>query len=314
MGSLINKITGADKAAKRAAEAQRQAADMAKYRPWDLIGSWYGDVTFDDASRTIDYSLSPELQKFRDYFYNQALGFQPTTAQNQLFSDISQTGEDIFRRGATTDLTKATKDYYNQQLNLLAPERAAEDVRLNEQLYGTGRGGLGVSVGTGGYINPEQYSRNLAREQINAEILANAEDRARTLQQQDINLGTGLFGLGQQMRLQPITQSGSLLDMASGVEQMGMTPMNLGLQVGSAAQPGNTAMASGYMNAANTRFMGDMSGATLFSDLMGTAASMIPWSNVGSSIGGMFSNLGIGGGGYSPIRGGAAPNMSYIQR
>ncbi len=56
MGSLINKITGADKAAKRAAEAQRQAADMAKYRPWDLIGSWYGDVTFDDASRTIDWN------------------------------------------------------------------------------------------------------------------------------------------------------------------------------------------------------------------------------------------------------------------
>ena len=284
MGSLIGSITGTTKAAKRAAEAQRAAADMARYRPYDVEGSFYGDVDFGDD--TVSYQLSPELQQFRDYYYQQALGFQPTTAEQQLFTDIGQTGADIFRRGSQTDIDQATKDYYNKQLQLLQPERTAEDIRLSERLYGTGRSGVGVSLGTGGYINPEQYATSLAREQANLGLLTSAEDRARSLQQQDIALGTGLFGLGREMRMQPITQSGSLLDLASGVEQMGMIPLGLGVDIGTAAQGGREAQAQRYGQAAGTRLSADLANAGMFTNLLGQAMSIPSFSSGGGYTGG----------------------------
>jgi hypothetical protein len=312
MGSLIGSITGTTKAAKRAAEAQRQAADMAKYRPYDVEGSFYGDVAF--GPDTVSYELSPELQTFRDYFYNQALGFQPSGQEQTLFSDISQTGADIFRRGAETDIGTAAQDYYNQQLRLLQPERTMEDIRLRESLYGTGRGGLGVSLGTGGYVNPEQYGASLAREMANLNLASTAEDRARQLQQQDISMGTGLFGLGREMRLQPITQAGSLLNMASGVEQMGMMPLQLGVDLGSAAQSGRVAQASGYGQAANTRLNASLANAGMFTELLGQAMSIPNWSNMSNPFSNMSNpfSSGGGGGGYQPVRGGQGPNMSYI--
>ena len=293
MGSLIGSITGTTKAAKRAAEAQRQAADMAKYRPYDVTGSFYGDVDFGD--NTVSYQLSPELQKFRDYFYQQALGFQPTTAQQQLFTDISQTGADIFKRGSQTDIEQATKDYYNKQLRLLQPERAAEDVRLGERLYGTGRSGVGVSLGTGGYVNPEQYAASLAREQANLGLLTSAEDRARSLQQADINMGAGLFGLGQEMRMQPITQASNLLNLASGVEQMGMTPLQLGVDIGSAAQTGRQAQAAGYAQAAGTRLNADLANAGMFTNLLGQAMTIPNWSNMSMPSFGGYGGYGASG-------------------
>jgi len=298
MGSLIGSITGTTKAAKKAAEAQRAAADMARYRPYDVTGSFYGDVDFGDD--TVSYQLSPELQKFRDYFYQQALGFQPTAAEQKLFTDISQTGADIFKRGSQTDIAKATSDYYNQQLKLLQPERTAEDIRLSERLYGTGRSGVGVSLGTGGYVNPEQYAASLAREQANLGLLTSAEDRARALQQQDISLGTGLFGLGREMRMQPITQAGSLLDMASGVEQMGMTPLMLGVDIGTAAQGGRQAQAAGYAQAAQTRQNAALANAGMFTNLLGQAMTIPNWSNISNP----FSS---GGGGWTNPAGYSTP-------
>jgi hypothetical protein len=104
-------------------------------------------------------------------------------------------------------------------------------------------------------------------------------------------MGTGLFGLGREMRLQPITQSGSLLDLASGVEQMGMIPLQLGADLGSAAQSGRVAQAQGYGQAANTRMNASLANAGMFTNLLGQAMSIPNWSNMSNP----FSSGGGGG-------------------
>lgn len=312
MGSLIGKLTGTTKAAKRSAEAQRAAADMAKYKPYDIEGSFFGDVDFE--GDTASYTLSPELQKFRDYLYSESLGFAPTEAQRGFFSDVSQQGQDIFNRGMGADIDKMTSDYYNQQLRMLAPERAAEDVRVAERLYGTGRTGLGTSVGTGGYINPELYSKNLAREQANLGLLMGSEDRARALQQADLSQGLGLFGLGQELKSQPIASMYDVFGKAAGIEQLGMTPLTMGVDIGSAAQAGRLAQAQGYSNAANTRLQADQANIGMFTNLLGQAAGAYGPS-IGSALGSAFSGpspipRGIGAGGVGGYGSGMFSNFN----
>lgn len=307
MGSLVGAITGSTKAAKRQAQATRDAADMATFKPYTVKDSFFGTADFGD--RTASYELSPELAQFRDLFYSSALEAIPDPSQQLLFDDIKGAGEDIFRRGVGTDINAMASDIYNQQQNLLAPGRAAEDVALAERLYGSGRTDFGTSLGTGGYINPEQYSSALARQQVNSAMSADAIDKAYARQQSDINFGTGLFGLGSQMGMQPYTDVNSLLGLTGGVENMGMQPLMLGLDIGTRAQPGQQAQSAGYMNAAGIRGAADRANNAMFTNLMMQGAGAFG-PQMGSSVSGLFS--GFGGGGYQPIRGGSAPNMSYI--
>ena len=46
MGSIVGAITGTTSAGKKAAAAQREAAEMARYKPWDVAGSYFGDSDF----------------------------------------------------------------------------------------------------------------------------------------------------------------------------------------------------------------------------------------------------------------------------
>ena len=313
MGKLIGSLTGSTKAAKQAAEAQRAAADMARFKPYDVEGSFFGDVDFSGDSAS--YTLSPELQQFRDYLYNESLGFAPTDAQRGFYGDVSQQGQDIFSRGMGTDINAMASDIYNQQQNLLAPGRAAEDVALAESLYGTGRTNLGTSLGTGGYINPEQYSSALARQQVNAAMSADAIDKAYARQQSDLTQGVGLFGLGQELRTQPIASMYDIFGKAAGIEQLGMTPLTMGVDIGSAAQQGRVAQAQGYSNAANTRYQADQGNIGMFTNLLGMGLNNYG-SQIGSSVGNLFSNLGSGGytgGGTFLPQSSTFPGAAYLR-
>jgi len=66
MSKLIGDITGTNKAAKKAAQSQREAADMARYSPWSVSGSYFGDASFNKNNQTASYNLSPELTQLRD--------------------------------------------------------------------------------------------------------------------------------------------------------------------------------------------------------------------------------------------------------
>ena len=260
MGEIVGAVIGGNatkRAARTAADAQmessRIAADAAKFRPYSIT-SGFGSSSFDTDKNTATYELDPQLAAYRDQLYG-----------------LSQQG----MGGINLDTQQNAQDYYNQQQGLLSGGRGAEDIALRQQQLGSGRIGLGVSgaaMGAGagtGYVNPEQYQRDLARGQVDASMAANADQIARQQLDQDIARSTGLFNTG------------------AGVEQLGLGTLTMGADIGNkqaaaGANQGN-ALLSGGMAAAQSNLAGGLNKANMYQTL-------------GNSIGGMFGGAGGGGG------------------
>jgi len=246
-GALLGGLMGSS-AAKKAADANvraaRIAADAAKFRPYSIT-SGYGRSFFDEKNQTAGYELDPRLQAFRDQLYGQA----------------SSTFEQL---GSTNPEAEAAK-YVEQQMGLLQPTRAAEDLALRQRQLGSGRIGLGISggyVGGGeGLVNPEQYQTQLAREMANANIAAQGTQYGQSMYDKLISRGTGLFQTG------------------AGIEQLGMSALTTGADIGKAgALSGNAqaqALLQGGQNAANANLAGGLAQANMIS-------------NIGKTVGGMF--------------------------
>ena len=261
----------ANKAAGRAADAQVQAAEIAaeaaKFKPYSIT-SGFGSSSFDTDKNTATYDLDPQLAAYRDQLYG-----------------LSQQG----MGGINLDTQQNAQDYYNQQQGLLSGGRGAEDIALRQQQLNSGRIGLGVSgaaMGAGagtGYVNPEQYQRDLARGQVDAGMAANADTVARQQLDQDLNRYTSLFNVG------------------TGVEQLGYNTMNTGADFGKAgAQAGAQAgslLYGGMNDAAQSQLAGKLGQAKMVSSIGGTMGGMF---GGGSSLGGpsgqMNSNVSAQGG------------------
>ena len=251
----------ASKSASRAADAQveaaRIAAEEARFKPYSIT-SGFGSSTFDTDKNTATYDLDPRLAAYRDQLYG-----------------LSEEG----MGGINLDTQQNAQDYYNQQQGLLAGGRGAEDIALRQQQLNSGRIGLGVSgaaMGAGagtGYVNPEQYQRDLARGQVDASMAANADQIARQQLDQDIARSTGLFNTG------------------AGVEQLGQSTLTMGADIG------NKQAAAGA-NAGRSLLEGGMAAAQ--SNLAGGLNKANMYGNLGNAVGGMFS--GAGGGGPSGQR------------
>jgi len=188
--------------------AAARAAEMARFDPYGVT-TGNARAIFDTKNKTATYELTPEMQARRDQLYG--------LSDEQL-------------AGINLDTTQNAQDYYNQQQGLMAGGRGAEDIALRQQQLNRGRIGLGLSgaaMGAGagtGYVNPEQYQRDLARAQEDAQLSALSSDRARAILDQDIARGQGLFNFGQ------------------GIEQLGINTMDIGANYGKAsAQAGANA-------------------------------------------------------------------------
>ena len=88
-----------------------------------------------------------------------------------------------------------------QQQGLLQPQRTAEDLALRNQQLSRGRIGMGISseaagAGVGGYVNQEQFQRDRARAQADAQIAANATQAGQTQQANQLQYTQGLFNAG----------------------------------------------------------------------------------------------------------------------
>ena len=241
----------AGKAAGRAADAQIQAAqiaaDAAKFKGYGITGG-FGTSSFDDENNTATYELDPRLAAYRDQLYG-----------------LSEQG----MGNINLDTQQNAQNYYNQQQGLLSGGRGAEDIALRQQQLNSGRIGLGVSgaaMGAGagtGYVNPEQYQRDLARGQVDASMAANADQIARQQLDQDIARSTGLFNTG------------------AGVEELGMRNLTIGADIGNKAAVSGAAAGSsllqGGIAAANSNLAGGLNRANMYQ-------------NIGNTVGGMFSN------------------------
>jgi hypothetical protein len=285
MGRLVSGIadifTGASstrRAGELAAEQQRQAsregAAAAAFRPVGMT-TRFGTSRF---TREIDpatgipyiseagYTAAPELQAIQERLFGQlspSLSYaeqaggalQPLTPATQR---LFQLGEQYL--AASPEET--AQQYIQSRQALLQPLREQQVAGLRSRGFATGRGGLGVQTGTGtAPANPEMqaYYNALARQDL--ELAAEAEQAG----QQRVAFGTGLFGTGANLlgtqygtyaqAFQPLL---STLGAAGQVEQMGMQPYQLGLQLGQAAQPGAQSAANlytgGQIQAAQTQY------------------------------------------------------------
>lgn len=200
----------ADRAAAANIEAAKIASDAAQFRPY-AVSTGFGTSYFDPSKSQAGYEIDPLLAAFRDKFYG-------TGAQ---FLDQIQ-----------TDPQAAAQQFYQQQQQLMAPQRESEDIALRQRQLQQGRIGLGLSgqalgAGAAGMVNPQQYQRDLARAQADALLAQQSRQLAQAEIDKAISRGTGLFQTGL------------------GVEEQALRPLTIGADIGSkqAVSGGNQAQA-----------------------------------------------------------------------
>lgn len=167
-----------------------------------------------DISRT----ASPEALALQQRYQQAAAGLAPTDlsmAASPEAMALSQQLRGLSQQVTPTsyDPTAAAQQYFQQQQALLEPSRQAQLAQTRGRLFGTGRGGLGVTTATGGApTSPELQAYYNAIAQQDAALAARSTDVARQRLAEDIALGTQLGGtaLTTQQRAEDIARQRTL--------------------------------------------------------------------------------------------------------
>ena len=153
------------------AEATRvgqQAVDTSSFKPYSVTTG--AGTTQTDAQGGFNLGLSPEQA---------AMQAQLTGQAGNLFG------------GITGNAGQAGQDIYNQIRAIQNPQEQRDQLRLNEEMFARGRGG--ISSAQFGGQNQEQFGYNQAQQ----EAMNNAAFKARTMalgeQEQQLALGEGLL-------------------------------------------------------------------------------------------------------------------------
>jgi hypothetical protein len=329
MGSLVSAIadpfTGASStksagqaAAAQQAQAARDSSAAAAFRPVGMT-TRFGSSQFtretDPATgmpyiSSAGYTPAPELSALQNQFFGNFGGQYDYAAQQaQQLQPLSGATQQLFGLGSqylATSPEQARADYMQTQQAALAPGREQQLANVRNQLFQTGRSGLATGGTTTGMqqTNPElaAYYNSIAQQDLG--LAANAEQAA----QQRQAFGAGLFGTGSQLlgaQAQGMSQAYSplqtILGLSGTTEQLSQMPYQLGIQLGQAQQPGQTAGAqmyqSGMNQSAQTQYgstqAANAANAGFFSGLIGAAGM--------AGAGGAFSGAGAGAAkGYTP--------------
>lgn len=252
--SAATQIYGYNQAQEAARQQAQQlsnlgatAAQAAEFRPYGVT-TGFGTGYFDTANQTAGYALSPVFQAFRDRMLGTSAGV------------LDQLG--------AADPQAAAAQYLAEQQGLLAPQRTAEDIALRNAQLGRGRIGLGLSseaagAGMGGMVNPEQFSLNRARALADAEMAAKAREMGQSDIDRLISRGTGLFQTG------------------AGIEQLGMTPLTAGAELGGRQATAGANMATNLFNAGSAASQANLAAG------LGRAQLA---TQLGQSFSGLFGN------------------------
>jgi hypothetical protein len=279
MGKLVSGIanifTGADEtkaAGERAAEQQRRAAGGAAFRPVGMT-TRFGTSQFtretDPATglpyiSSAGYTASPEIQALQNQLFGGFGGAADFASQQAAqFGALSPAAQRAFELGGqymAASPEQAAQDFMRTQQAILAPSREQQYGALQNRLFQTGRGGLatgGTVAGNMQQTNPELAAYYNAMANQDLALAGQAEQAA----QQRIGFGTNLFGQGAGFlgtQAQGISSAYSPLQtqlaLSGQVENMAQMPYQLGIQLGQAQQPGQTAGAQGLMQAAQTQY------------------------------------------------------------
>lgn len=327
---------GAGAAAEQQRQAARESAAAAAFRPVGMT-TRFGTSQFtrsNDPATGIPYiseagyTAAPELAGLQERLFGR---FAPTLTQAEQmagqYAPLTPAAQRLFGLGEqylATSPEQAAQDYITSQQALLAPSRATQLSNVRSRLFGTGRGGLGVQTGTGtAPVSPEMQAYYNALAQQDLQLAANAQQAG----QQRIQFGTGLFGSGAGLLgAQTSGQAGayapltSALGLSGQVEQMAQMPYQLGLQLGSAQVPGQTAGAQmynqGMQQAAATEFAGKQAELNRQSQFLSSLIGAGAMAASGGALGGLFwgsAALPVSTAtGYSTGLGGFAGNAAFM--
>lgn len=167
---------------------------------------------------SISRTASPEALALQQRFQQAAAGLAPTDlsmAASPEAMALSQQLRGLSQQVTPTsyDPTAAAQQYFEQQRALLEPSRQAQLAQTRGRLFGTGRGGLGVTTATGGApTSPELQAYYNAIAQQDAALAARSTDVARQRLAEDIALGTQLGGtaLTTQQRAEQLARERTL--------------------------------------------------------------------------------------------------------
>lgn len=277
VGGILGDLTGAAEtkaAANAAAEQQRLAAQASAFRPVGMT-SRFGTSQF---TRTTDpttglpyiseasYTAAPELQALQNQLFNTfGEGAQLGSYTAGQYMPLAGAAQNLFGMGAQmlAESPEAARQRYIQgQQAALAPQQEQTLANIRNNLFQTGRRGLATGGTTAGGMqatNPEMAAYYNALAQQQAQIAAGADQAVQAQQQAAANLfgqGAGLLGTltsGQAAAYAPLQ---NLLGLSQTVEGLAQTPLQLGLQIGTAQQPGQTAYSQGMSQAAQTAYGG----------------------------------------------------------
>ena len=276
VSSVANIFTGSDSTAaagQQASAAQAQAAKdasaAAAFRPVGMT-TRFGTSQFTRATdpatgmpyiSSAAYTPAPELSALQNQLFGGfGGGYGFAGQQAEQLQALSPAAQQLFGLGQgylATSPEQARQEYMQTQQAALAPQREQALSGIRNQLFQTGRGGLatgGTVAGGMQQTNPElaAYYNALAQQDLN--LATQAEQAA----QQRQAFGAGLFGTGAGLLgTQATGIAGAFaplqtqLGVSGQVEQMAQMPYQLGLQLGQAQQPGQTAGAQMYQSGMN---------------------------------------------------------------
>jgi hypothetical protein len=317
VSSVLEPFTGAKKtqaAAANAAAQQREAAQDAAYaaafRPVGMT-TRFGTSSF---TREIDpetgmpyiseagYTAAPELSLLQNRLFNQfnagLSGAEQVAAQYAPVGVGAQNLMNLGQQYIAQSPEQAAQDYLSQQQGLLAGGREQQLSNIRNNLFQRGRSGLATGATSTGMqaTNPEMAAYYNALAQQDAALAAGATQAGQQRTQFGAGLlgtGAGLLGTQVQGTVGAYAPLQAQLGIANQVEQMSMQPYNLGLALGQASLPGQTAGAQiynqGFQNAANTQYQGVQAANAINSQFLSSL--------IGSAAGGMSGGAGGAGGG-----------------
>jgi hypothetical protein len=330
VSSILDPITGAG-AAKDAANAaagqQREAAQAssaaAQFRPVGMT-TRFGTSTFtrqtDPATgmpyvSSAGYEAAPEIAGLQNQLFAQ---FDPTYQQarvtEQQYAPLAGAAGQLFNLGQqylATSPQQSSQNWMASQQNLLAPQREQQLSQLRNKLFTSGRSGLatgGTMAGGMQQTNPEMaaYYNAIANQDLGLAAQAQQQGQQQTM------FGAGLYGTGTGLLNSQVGgQAGvyaplqTQLGLANSFEQMAQQPYQLGLQLGTAMQPGQQQGANiynqGYGAAAQTQAQGAAQAASInssfLSSLIGSAAGAYGMGAMGGAGGINSTAAALGGNG-----------------
>jgi hypothetical protein len=260
----LNQLSSAQQQAGQAAAAQSQFRPVGVTTRFGRSGFQYGP---DGRLIGAGYQVAPDVAAMREALLGISGGaLQQAQQQQAMQNQVNQAAQGLFGLGqqyVAESPQAAAQRYLAQQQELLAPmdERALAQLQTSQFRRGTG----GLSMGATGATpmgapglraaNPAMEAFYNAQQQRNAQLAAQAQQEG----QRQVTFGQGLLGgalnlqqggyEAQQRALAPFSSG---FGQATGVEQVGMQPLNLGAQLGAGNVEAAKALLATQSNAALT--------------------------------------------------------------